>query len=150
MTEPIYLDHNATTPFSPEVFAAMAPWLKEHIGNPSSSHACGRRAVLAAGVPALQHNGHPEQRLPNTLQVSYPGVGGRNLPADAAVTVAASLGLAGHSEHDTVSGALAAMGIGAARASGAERLSVGRTTSTDDVDRAAAALVASWAGLSGH
>ena len=35
---PIYLDHNATTPIAPEVADAMIPFLKEHFGNPSSSH----------------------------------------------------------------------------------------------------------------
>ncbi len=35
---PIYLDHNATTPIDPEVGEAMMPYLKEHFGNPSSSH----------------------------------------------------------------------------------------------------------------
>jgi cysteine desulfurase len=102
---------------------------------------------LAAGVPGLQLNGHPEHRLPNTLHVSFPGVTGRALLADAAGVVAASLGSACHSEQDTVSGVLAAMGIDAARASGAVRLSVGRTTSADDIDHAARALVASWARL---
>ena len=102
---------------------------------------------LAAGVPGLQLNGHPEHRLPNTLHVSFPGVAGRAVLADAADVVAASLGSACHSEQDTVSGVLAAMGIDAARASGAVRLSVGRTTSADDIDHAARALVASWARL---
>lgn len=102
---------------------------------------------LATGVPALLLNGHPEQRLPNTLHASFPGVSGRALLADAADTVAASLGSACHSEHDAVSGVVAAMGIDAVRASGAVRLSVGRTTGTDDIDRAAAALIASWATL---
>jgi len=36
--QPIYLDHNATTPIAPEVAEAMIPYLKEHFGNPSSSH----------------------------------------------------------------------------------------------------------------
>ncbi len=36
--EPIYLDHNATTPIAPEVADAMLPFLKENFGNPSSSH----------------------------------------------------------------------------------------------------------------
>jgi cysteine desulfurase len=36
--QPIYLDHNATTPIDPEVAEAMMPYLKEHFGNPSSSH----------------------------------------------------------------------------------------------------------------
>ena len=104
-------------------------------------------AQLEAGVPGLQLNGHPNHRLPNTLHVSFPGVSGRALLADAADTVAASVGSACHSEHDAVSGVLAAMGIAAARASGAVRLSVGRTTRTDDIDRAAAALVAAWTRL---
>lgn len=44
---PIYLDHNATTPVLPEVVEGMLPYLREHFGNPSSSHAYGRRAGQA-------------------------------------------------------------------------------------------------------
>ncbi|WP_223632057.1 cysteine desulfurase family protein [Corallococcus sp. EGB] len=44
---PIYLDHNATTPLLPEVVDAMLPYLREHFGNPSSSHAYGARARSA-------------------------------------------------------------------------------------------------------
>ena len=47
MTDPIYLDYNATTPVAPEVLDAMLPWLREQFGNPSSSHAYGRRAAQA-------------------------------------------------------------------------------------------------------
>jgi cysteine desulfurase len=39
---PIYLDYNATTPIAPAVQEAMLPFLAEHYGNPSSSHALGR------------------------------------------------------------------------------------------------------------
>jgi cysteine desulfurase len=39
---PIYLDYNATTPIAPAVQEAMLPFLAEHFGNPSSSHALGR------------------------------------------------------------------------------------------------------------
>jgi cysteine desulfurase len=39
----IYLDNNATTRVAPEVFAAMAPYLKDSYGNPSSAHALGRK-----------------------------------------------------------------------------------------------------------
>ena len=40
----IYLDHNATTPVDPEVLKDMLPFLRDDFGNPSSSHALGRRA----------------------------------------------------------------------------------------------------------
>ena len=43
-TQPIYLDHAATTPVRPEVAAAMEAALAEDFGNPSSGHAWGRRA----------------------------------------------------------------------------------------------------------
>jgi cysteine desulfurase len=42
--KPIYLDYNATTPIDPEVAAAMLPYIREHFGNPSSSHAYGAEA----------------------------------------------------------------------------------------------------------
>jgi cysteine desulfurase len=40
----VYLDHAATTPVRPEVRAAMAPYLDERFGNPSSLHRWGRQA----------------------------------------------------------------------------------------------------------
>ena len=42
-----YLDANATTPPDPEVVGAMLPWLTEHYGNPSASHAAGRESKRA-------------------------------------------------------------------------------------------------------
>ena len=99
---------------------------------------------LAADVPDLRLNGHPEHRLPNTLHVSFPGVSGRALLGHAADVVAASVGSACHSEHDAVSGVLAAMGADSARATGAVRLSVGRGTTRDEVERAAEALACAW------
>jgi cysteine desulfurase len=51
MKKPIYLDYNATTPIHPEVADAMLPFIREHFGNPSSSHWYGvqaRKAVEAA------------------------------------------------------------------------------------------------------
>jgi cysteine desulfurase len=38
---PVYLDHNATTPLSPEVRAAMEPYLEGQYGNPLTSHRFG-------------------------------------------------------------------------------------------------------------
>ena len=47
MNAPIYLDYNATTPVAPEVADAILPFLREHFGNPSSSHPYGRFAAQA-------------------------------------------------------------------------------------------------------
>ena len=103
--------------------------------------------ALIAAIPGLQLNGHPEQRLPNTLHVSFPGVSGRLLLAEVADVLAASVGSACHSEHDAVSGVLAAMGVDATRATGAVRLSVGRMTTSDEVRDAAKSLAIAWQGL---
>ena len=102
---------------------------------------------LVATIPGLVLNGHPDERLPNTLHLSFPDVTGRMLLQAASGEVAASLGSACHSEHDTVSGVLAAMGIDTARAAGAVRLSVGMMTTDEDIDRAAARLIAAWRQL---
>lgn len=47
MSDPVYLDHNATTPLAPEVLDAMLPYLRDHFGNPSSGHVYGARARAA-------------------------------------------------------------------------------------------------------
>ena len=52
--ETIDLDPNATTPLLPEVVDAMLPYLREHFGNPSSSHAIGRRARAAVDTAREQ------------------------------------------------------------------------------------------------
>src|SRR6185312_6661797 len=44
---PIYLDYNATTPLDPAVVDAMLPYLREHYGNPSSTHSLGKTAHQA-------------------------------------------------------------------------------------------------------
>lgn len=43
----VYLDNAATTPLDQEVLAAMMPYLTDHFGNPSSSHAFGRKTKTA-------------------------------------------------------------------------------------------------------
>ncbi|MFC9595805.1 cysteine desulfurase family protein [Streptomyces sp. NPDC056944] len=46
-TEPIYLDHQATTPLDERALQAMMPFLTREYGNPSSPHAYGRTAARA-------------------------------------------------------------------------------------------------------
>jgi cysteine desulfurase len=103
-------------------------------------------ALLAERVPGLQLNGHPEKRLPNTLNVRFPRVSGTAL-LNATPEVAASTGSACHEGHETASGVLLAMGIPAAEAAGSIRLTLGRQTTDADISRAADALARAWGKL---
>jgi cysteine desulfurase len=98
--------------------------------------------ALRSAVPGLALNGHPEQRLPNTVNVSFPQCDREDLLARTP-TVAAATGSACHSGRTEPSAVLTAMGLDAQRALGAVRLSLGYDTTTADVDAAAAALAAS-------
>jgi cysteine desulfurase len=104
---------------------------------------------LVAAVPGLTLNGHPDERLPNTLNVSFPSVGGRDLLAHT-TTVAVSLGAACHGSGAAVSGVLGAMGIPRERALGAVRLSLGEPTTEGEIERAADALATAWCALAGR
>ena len=85
-------------------------------------------------------NGHPTDRLPNTLNAAFVGLIGAELLA-AAPEIAASTGSACHDGAVTVSPVLAAMKIDPRIAGGAVRLSVGRHTTEAEVDRAAELLI---------
>lgn len=50
MSNPIYLDYQATTPLAPEAREAMLPWLGDKFGNPHSPHRMGREAEAAVEV----------------------------------------------------------------------------------------------------
>ncbi len=89
--------------------------------------ALGERVVL---------NGHPRERLPNTLNASFLRCIGSELLA-ALPQVAASTGSACHDGRISISPVLAAMGVEPAIARGAVRFSVGRGTTADEIDRAA-------------
>ncbi|MCY0985766.1 cysteine desulfurase family protein [Nannocystis sp. ILAH1] len=98
---------------------------------------------LAAAVPGLALNGHPTQRLPNTLNVRLPRASGTAILA-AAPELAASTGSACHAGHETASAVILAMGVAPADAVGSLRLTLGRGTTRDDVIRAADLLAATW------
>ena len=101
---------------------------------------------LDAAIAGLRLNGHGSERLPNTLNVSLPGVAGWQLLAVASA-VAASTGSACHAGQHAASGVLGAMGLSGERAAGAVRLSLGRFTTEVDIERAAGALIAAWRQL---
>ncbi|MDI3341686.1 MAG: cysteine desulfurase family protein [Sphaerobacter sp.] len=103
-----------------------------------------RLLVERAGDVTL--NGHPTARLPNTLNVRFAGIDGNAL-LGAVPEVAASTGSACHAGQTEPSAVLLAMGVAPDTAIGAVRLSLGRLTTEDEIDRAAAALAAGAARL---
>jgi cysteine desulfurase len=86
-------------------------------------------------------NGHPERRLPNTLNVNFVGHVGAELLAKVP-GVAASTGSACHEGKVSQSPVLCAMRVPPEIGQGAVRLSVGRFTTEAEVDRAAEILLA--------
>ena len=111
--------------------------LREHLHN--------RLGELADGVIL---NGHPTERLPNTLNVSFEGVVGADLLA-LTPQIAASTGAACHEGSCDLSGVLKAMGTSREQGFGAVRLSLGRLTTIEQIDRAAEILAAKIRELRG-
>jgi cysteine desulfurase len=100
-------------------------------------------ARLQREVPGIVLVGHPVERLPNTLNVLFPGVSGRRV-LEACPGVLASTGSACHADSEEPSAILIALGIPRDAALGAVRLSLGRATKAADVEAAAARLGAAW------
>jgi cysteine desulfurase len=78
-------------------------------------------------------NGHAEYRLPNTLNVSFVGRNGVDILA-ALDGIAASTGSACHSGRAELSPVLRAMGVPEHIGLGAIRFSLGRYTTSDEID----------------
>ena len=101
---------------------------------------------LAKGIPGLLLNGPPAERLPNTLNFSFPRVRGRDL-LTSLPWIAASTGSACPGGVQKMSSGLRAMGLDPERAWGAVRLSVGRPTTLPEVDRVSEDLINAWKSL---
>jgi len=95
-------------------------------------------AQLWAVVPGITRH-TPENALPNTLSVSFPGVLGSDVLAHAP-DLAASTGSACHSGAEHPSAVLTAMGVGHAEAMGTVRLSLGHGSTAQDVLQAVCSL----------
>lgn len=98
---------------------------------------------LRREVPGIVLVGHPTERLPNTLNVLFPGVSGRAL-LESCPEVLASTGSACHADREEASPILRALGVPEEEALGAVRLSLGAATTQQDVEEAAAALGVAW------
>lgn len=104
-------------------------------------------AALARQVQDIRRNGHPQQTLPNTLSISFRGVEANVLLERIGDQVAASAGAACHADQVTVSHVLEAMGVPLDYAQGTLRLSVGKLTTTEEIDSAVEAIAAAVRAL---
>ena len=91
--------------------------------------------ILKKSFPDMRINGHPDECLPNTLSVSFPGVEANTL-ISRLENVAASAGAACHAESIDVSEVLKAMNVPLEYAMGTIRFSTGRATSSEDIEKA--------------
>jgi cysteine desulfurase NifS/selenium donor protein len=96
---------------------------------------------IKAGLPGVRINGHPEMRLPNTSSLSFQGLEANTILSELE-GVAASAGAACHAEGVDVSSVLEAMNVPVEYAMGTVRISVGRSTTEEDIDKAADDLLA--------
>jgi cysteine desulfurase len=85
-------------------------------------------------------NGHPQQRLPNTLSISFEGLEANRILDTIGPEVAASAGAACHSDTIEVSGVLKAMAVPLNWAKGTLRLTTGRGTTEADIDKAVSVI----------
>lgn len=91
---------------------------------------------LLAALPHAHVNGAWHERLPGNLSVTIPGVAATDL-IDAVPDLAIGAGSACTSGLDTASHVLTAIGLDSAAASQTVRISLGRFTRAEDIDRAA-------------
>ncbi len=96
--------------------------------------------ALEERFPDLRVNGHREKRLPNTTSVSFKGQRAEIILSRLS-GVAASAGSACHSDRVVVSSVLQAMQVPLDYALGTLRLSVGRSTTTEEVDAAVEEII---------
>jgi cysteine desulfurase NifS/selenium donor protein len=99
-------------------------------------------------IPEVRLNGHTSLRLPNTLSLGFPGVEASAL-LDEIKGVAASAGAACHADQAELSGVLSAMHVPRDFAIGTVRFSVGRMTTTEEIERAIPIIVEAYRKLKG-
>lgn len=96
--------------------------------------------MKAFGEENLRLNGHPEQRLPNTLNISIRNVEAHELLNRVNDRLAISAGSACHADQVSISAVLQAMGVPVDWARSALRISIGRETTTAEIHQAVTIL----------
>jgi cysteine desulfurase len=95
---------------------------------------------LQDAIPDVVVHGHPDERLPNTLSIAFPGCRTDQLLRELQ-GVAASAGAACHADTVKMSHVLEAMQVPIALARGTLRFSVGRFTTQTEIDQAVGEIV---------
>jgi len=98
------------------------------------------QSLLFEGIEGLVLNGHPAERLPNTLNVAVPGMEGARI-LEGLPRIIASTGAACHDRTVKLSHVLSAMGVPPQVGMGALRFSVGRSNSVDQIEEAAGMII---------
>jgi cysteine desulfurase len=96
----------------------------------------------------IKLNGHPEKRLPNTLNLSFRDVRAGDLINLTKDIAAVSTGSACHANSVTVSSVISALGLDSNWAAGTIRFSTGKYTEDDEIIQAAEAFTTAWKKLS--
>jgi cysteine desulfurase len=91
---------------------------------------------LLSRLSDMRLNGHLQERLPNTLNISFKGLEANRILEEIGLEVAASAGAACHAESVDISHVLAAMAVPMEWAKGTLRFSVGRMTTLAEIDTA--------------
>lgn len=91
---------------------------------------------LAERLTDVRLNGHPQNRLPNTLSLSFRRLDATRILEEIGLDVAASAGAACHADSIEISHVLEAMHVPMEWAKGTLRLTTGRMTTEDEILRA--------------
>jgi len=97
---------------------------------------------IADGLEGVRLNGHPEQRLPNTLSLAFLNLEANRILEEIGLEVAASAGAACHADTVSISHVLEAMQLPVDWAKGTLRFSVGRMTTAEEIERAISVVTA--------
>ena len=104
--------------------------------------------LLFGELDGLVLNGHPRERLPNTLNISVPGLEGGQI-LEGLPIVMASTGAACHDRTVRLSHVLSAMAVPPEIGMGALRLTVGRSNTMDQIEEAAGMIIRAVQALGG-
>jgi cysteine desulfurase len=98
------------------------------------------QSLLFDGLDKPVLNGHPDERLPNTLNISVPGIAGSQI-LEGLPNLCASTGAACHDRSVKLSPVLSAMGVSKEVGMGALRLTVGKGNTEAEIEAAARMII---------